>query len=210
MSRSNDRASREWALAWTPVKIGWLSGVSRPRTNVLSADQLALVQSLPGAADWKLRTNFPYGLHPSTKPEFRRTPLLLASAVNLGRFAAASQPLPRRSTRAAWRALRASCERLLLVTNSCGSQIVASLEGRDPSSAPLHLFSLGPVDWGCARLDQVRVRGSLDRIRTPRRSSSDVIVDGVGHMDYARSTEVRALAIQWVRSTLERAEVPVP
>ena len=47
--------------ARVPVRVGWLSGVSRPGTNALSPEQAAFVEALPAPDAWKLRTNFPYG-----------------------------------------------------------------------------------------------------------------------------------------------------
>ena len=114
-------------LPSTPVKIAWISGVSRPGTRDLSPDQLGFLESLPGDAAWKLRTNFPYG---PASGEFRSTTLLVASIVNLTHFLLASQPFRRPSRRCAWRDLRNSCELLLLVTNSCGAQMVQALERR--------------------------------------------------------------------------------
>lgn len=193
--------SAQATLNWTPVKIGWISGVSRPGTRALSPEQRGFVEALPGAPDWKLRTNFPYG---EPARAFRKTALPLASMVNLTHFLLASQPVRLPSRRRAWRALRESCDYLFLVTNSCGAQIVHALEaGAQPESA-LRVLSLGSVDWGAARLTRTRLRGSLDRVGIPGRGPAEIIVDGVGHLDYARSDEVRRLACEWVRSELQR------
>ena len=63
-----------------------------------------------------------------------------------------------------------------------------------------------------AGLDQTRVRGSLDRVRgrTPRGPRAETVIEGIGHMDYAISREVRALASEWIVRQLESAKVNVP
>lgn len=203
MSPEPGESARTAALPWTPVKIGWLSGVSRPGTNALSDEQRTFVEALPGPPEWKLRTNFPYGAPMNEGAErFRPTPLVLASLVNLARFTAASLPFRSPASLAHWRALRASCDQLLLVTGSCGSQIVTALERPVPATSPLRILSLGPVDWGCAGLNQTRVRGARDPVRTPVGRRRDTLVPGVGHMDYARSREVREIAARWVEQAL--------
>ena len=184
------------AYPWSPVKVGWLSGVSRPGTNALSPEQRAFVEALPGDICSKLTTNFPYG---DEATAFVPTPLVLASAVNLARFAAATTPWTRGSRAAAWRGVKASCERLLLVTGSCGSQIVASLERGCPAGARVSVLALGSVDWGLAGLDVQRVRGDRDMVARRRGE----IVVGVGHMDYTRSTRVLEIARLWVRERLQ-------
>ena len=68
-----------------PVRVGWLSGVSRIGTRALSPEQRALVRTLPAPSGAKLWTNFPYDLDADeTAPErgFRETSLFVASAVN--------------------------------------------------------------------------------------------------------------------------------
>ena len=194
-------------LPWTPVKIGWISGVSRPGTRALIPEQLDFVESLPGDPMWKLRTNFPYGgSSKEPKAESRRVPLAMAAAVNLTHFLLSSQPIRRPSRRRAWRDLRASCELLLLVTNSCGSQLVQALEGGAQPGSTLRTLSLGPVDWGADRLEErVTLRGSLDHVRVPGSKSTDITLGGLGHMDYARSAEVRVFAGEWVQRQLQRS-----
>ena len=189
-------------LPWTSVKIAWISGVSRPGTRALSPDQLGFIDSLPGDARWKLRTNFPYGL---AAEEFRRTTLPVASVVNLTHFVLASQPLRKPWRRRAWRDLRGSCELLLLVTNSCGAQMVQALERESEPKSRLSILSLGSVDWGASRLNRVTVRGSLDRVGVPGMRRADITIDGIGHMDYARSERVRTLACDWASGELRRA-----
>ena len=199
--------SRGGALPWTPVKIGWISGVSRLGARALIPEQLEFVKSLPGDPDWKLGTNFPYGGPPDAPDEeLRPVPIAMAAAVNLTHFFLASQPIRRPSRRRAWRDLRASCDLLLLVTNSCGSQLVQALERGPQSGATLRVFSLGSVDWGASRLEQrVKLRGSLDHVGVPGSKRDDVTVEGLGHMDYARSDEVRGIVGEWVLGELQRA-----
>ncbi len=194
------------SLPWTPVKIGWISGVSRPGTRALSPEQRGFVASLPGHASWKLTTNFPYGGSVDQPAEaFKKTALPFASAVNLTHFLLASQPFRRPSRRRAWHELRSSCELLLLVTNSCGAQIVQALERGNQPASELRVLSMGSVDWGASRLKRRRLRGSLDRVGIPGRGPADITVSGVGHLDYARSEKVRAIARDWVAEELERA-----
>ena len=206
--------SAAWEIPWTPVKIGWLSGVSRPRTRALSPLQEAFVRGLPGDEAWKLTTNFPYGRRRKPEAPYRETPIVFASGVNALRFLAASQPIRRPSRQAAWEALRQSCDRLLLVTCSSGSQIAHSLESRYAGPGPsvgaspgatLSILSLGAVDWGLHGLDRVSVRGASDRVRVPFQGPADHIIPGVGHMDYARSGAVQAVAAEWVRAHLRNA-----
>lgn len=206
MNVTEPAAARDRKLAWSPVKIGWLSGSSRPRSNALSPEQQAFVESLPGRSDWKLRTNFPYLPQTST---YRATALPIASVINVARFAAASLPLRRARTVRAWRTLRESCDLLLLITNSCGSQIASALERHAPGTTPLRVLSLGPVDWGAKGLEQTRLRGSRDPVRTPVAPRSqwaqraEFVIPGLGHMDYASSPQVAEFAREWTLRELD-------
>lgn len=184
-------------LPWTPVKVGWLSGVSRPGTCALSPEQRAFVAGLRAPEEWKLRTNFPYG---GRAEAFRRTPLPFAMAVNLIRFLGASQPLRRPRSRRAWAALKHSCDRLLLVTSSCGSQMVAALERAAPEGAAVALFTLGAVDLGARALDVERAVGGDDGIARPRKGAR--VLPGVGHMGYARSAAALEEVNRWLDERL--------
>ncbi len=206
------------------IRVGWLSGVSRPGSRALSPEQRALVTALPVATECKLWTNFPYDLLSEggrarlgeSPPEaagdesserardgYAETHLIAASLVNAARFLAASQPLRRPSRVAAWRALKSSCERLLLVTGSCGSQIVRSLERAAPEGAAVELLSFGPVDlpFGAAStgLRQTRLVGDRDWLS----GRPDARLRGVGHMDYLRSQAALEAAIRWVRERID-------
>lgn len=187
-------------LAWTPVKVGWLSGVSRPGTSALSQQQRAFVEGLRVPPEWKLWTNFPYGASEGVP---RPVPLAIASAVNAARFLGASLPLRRASSRRHWAAVKGSCDRLLLITASCGSQIVAALERSSEGGAQVEALGLGAVDWGASGLDLERVIGSEDRLArlfTGGRQRSEL--DGVGHMDYARSSAALDEANRWIAARL--------
>ncbi len=187
-------------LVWTPVKVAWLSGVSRPGTSALSPEQLAFVEGLRVPAEWKLWSNFPYG---EPGPTFRPVPLIVASAVNALRFLGSSLPLRRPSSRRHWAAVKGSCDRLLLITSSCGSQIGAALEGSSEGGAKVEALGLGAVDWGAGGLDLERVVGREDRLArlfTGRRRRSELV--GVGHMDYAGSSAALEEANRWLVARL--------
>lgn len=188
---------------WTPVKVGWISGVSRPRSRALSDEQRQFIEWLPVPDAWKLRTNFPYG---AAAESYRPTSLLLASTVNAARFALAVQPQRRRSRVRHWQALKASCDELLLVASSCGSQIAAGLEAAAPHGARLDLLVFGGVDLGARRRTNLRVRGDRDRVARIFSGRSDVVLAGVGHMDYATSPDALEVAEAWIEQRLGKGQ----
>lgn len=193
-------------LPWTPVKIAWISGVSRVGSRGLSTAQLAFMDSIPGPAQWKLRSNFPYSSEPAAAP-LEPVPLLWASTVNAARFLAASQPMRRRARLEAWSALKASCDVLLLVSLSCGSQIAWAMERRRPSGARVKMLSLGPVDFGCGPMNRRVFVGDRDRIsRSPNLRTAERL-PGVGHLDYASSKAAHLAVSRWLEHELEVVQV---
>ncbi len=195
------------SLPWTPVKVAWISGVSDVGRHALSDRQRAFVDALPAPRRWKLHTNFPYAPGGSDTALFRARHLLWASTINAARFVAACQPLHRRARLDAWAELKASCDTLLLISLSCGSQIAWSMERCRPDGAEVSMLSLGPVDFGCGYIPRRVVVGAEDRV-SPCPGRGDAIrLPGVGHLDYAASGLALDEASQWVEDQLERVQV---
>jgi hypothetical protein len=166
---------------FTTRKIAFLSGLSDPSSCALSDVQTRFLASLAADAHEKIAANFPYV--PCTRP-WSRTPLWLASWRNLQQFRGAARPRYRDAARRHWRALADSCEELVVITLSCGLEILNHCVDADDARRAITVIALGPVARTTPPLDCTLVRGERDPIARWFFPKSDVVLRGVGHMNY--------------------------
>ncbi|HEX7833455.1 MAG TPA: hypothetical protein VF787_27640 [Thermoanaerobaculia bacterium] len=180
----------------TPLKIAILSGLSDPSTCALSDMQRDFLQRLDAPHSAKVFRNFPYV--DSATP--RRNPgLLIASWRNTQQFLNASNAKTIEHARRHWRALRDSTDALLIITLSCGLEILRHCVGKNEGA--VHVLALGPVARALPALPCTLVRGSRDPIS--RVFFNDALVlPNLGHLDYFTSTAVLEIANELCSSIL--------
>lgn len=182
------------AHVWTPRKVVFCSGASDPKSCALSPAQWDFLHKLPVADDEKVLANFPWlAEFESPRPP---PPLWSASWHNASQFWQASRSRFRTHAVRHWNSLVRSCDELLIVTLSCGLEIVnGCLASEAAASAPcenesarragrLFVLALGPVAWERPRVPHRLIAGSRDIISYPFFRSPDLRLTGVGHLDY--------------------------
>lgn len=95
-----------------------------------------------------------------------------------------------------------STSRLLLITGSCGLQLVHSWTGLAAYADQVEILALGPVALtrGCVRT--TLVQGSKDYISRLWFRRPDYTVPGVGHMEYWSNRDVKEIAAEWLRDRI--------
>lgn len=170
----------------TPVKVVLLSGLSDPATCALTRPQRDFLAALSVPEEWKLYWNFPY----LPSPEWRGVPLWLASLRNARLFLTLSRRPCRAAVRRHWLALVESTERLVVVTLSCGLEIVRQCLGPTPAPRPLDVVALGPVAWTTPPVSCTLIQGTRDYLSKLFFRKATIVVPAVGHMDYLHSPQV--------------------
>ena len=175
----------------------WLTGQSSFRHSRLSPEQDAVLDGVERLGYATVRCGFPWNAAALREP-YRREPILPASARNAAQFAAARLGTGhgQEVARHLQPVVDAASRRLLLICGSAGAELLtAALPHLRLDARPVLAVALGPVGRLPGPGDGVRVhvvRGAGDRLsRWGCSDRSHAVVPG-GHLDYARSTAVRA------------------
>lgn len=179
---------------FNPVKVLLVSGLSDPTTCALTDPQRRFLAAVGVPEEWKVYWNFPY------LPSDRRRqtpPLWLASVRNGRQFLAASTAGYRAAATRHWRAAADSAARLLVVTNSCGLEIVNRCCEPDDAGR-VSVLALGPVASGPPRLPTTLVQGTADYVSRLFVRRPHVRLPGLGHMEYVQHPRVLQLANEGV------------
>jgi len=184
----------------TRTRLLWLSGRSDPSSVALSPAQRSLLQ---GCQDTYpdldvVPCNFPYRGDSS----WRGVPLPLAALRNGAQFLAAAWPAQRRQAEVVWRTVCSDARRVLVLTGSCGAELLRTVEGATPPDVAVSALALGPVAWRAPQSLSLAVVGDRDRIAAAfvRRWRVPYLTEvaGVGHMDYLETAEVRRIVVRWI------------
>jgi hypothetical protein len=184
-----------------PLKIAIVSGLSDPASCALSELQRAFLDRLDAPRDAIVDRNFPFvdAVAPRRAP-----PLWLASLRNLNQFLGASRPSYAAHARRHWRALRDSADALVIITLSCGLEILRHCVEPEDARRAIHVLALGPVARALPDLPCTLVQGTRDPIS--HLFFRDAIrIPNVGHLDYFRSNTVLTIANQILCSNTSRS-----
>ncbi len=179
-------------------RVALLTGQSDPRNTVLSPTQLAFLARVTPAGYDAFAHAFPF--HASTEcAPYRRPHIVAASLHNARQFAAAALDARFRALLEArlGALVGATSERLVLVTGSCGLQLLnAAWPSLEAGESRVRAVALGPACLGTLTMPSsclTAIRGRRDGwSRLLYRGAIDHEVDG-GHLDYWTSTEVIGL-----------------
>lgn len=172
-------------------KVVLLSGLSDPASTALSRSQQAFLDRLDLPAANRVDANFPY--LPADRREQRAVPIVVASWRNFRQFREAARPPYRDRATMHWDALARSCDGLLVITLSCGLEILNACLQAGHRPRAIDVVALGPVAWGRPPVSHLLVRGERDRIANPWFRECDLRLPGVGHLDYLQSPAVLEL-----------------
>jgi hypothetical protein len=183
-----------------------LHGLSDPSSCALTDGQLQFLARLDADEHEKLAANFPYV--PCARPA-SRPPLWLASWRNTRQFLEAPRPRYRDAARRHWRALADSCDELLVITLSCGLEILNQCIDAGDEQRAISVIALGPVARKAPPLDCTLVRGEGDRIAQWFFPESDIVLRGAGHMDYLRHPATLHLVNERLCGNTSKSSAPV-
>jgi hypothetical protein len=173
--------------ASTAMKVVLLSGLSDPRTCALTESQTEFLRWLPVDEEAKVYRNFPYVL--CTEPR-KQPPLWLASWRNTWQFLRASSGSYRDAARGHWRALADSAESLVVITLSCGLEIINQCLDDDDARRPIQILAVGPVAWHKPEVPCTLIQAKDDYISKCFFRRPDVVVSPGGHMNYLAKPDV--------------------
>ena len=182
----------------TPLKVVLLSGLSDPTSCALSQSQQQFLDRLSVPRDSKIYANFPY--LPPDRAEQASIPLPLAGWRNLSQFLRAGKSPYREHAVAHWNSLVGSCDGLLVITISCGLEILNACLSTGTRPAAMEVLALGPIAWNRPPVPHILVRGSRDYVINPLFRSVDIVLPRVGHLNYLNNPAVIELAEQRIQS----------
>lgn len=172
-------------------KIALMSGLSDPQSCGLTSTQRDFLTQLPVSPEELVLANFPY--HLENAAELKNVSLSLASLSNGWQFLLSRRNAYRISAQQHWKSLVDSCEELVLITISCGFEILHSclLSGEIPQK--ITVIALGPVALQRPTVAHVVVQGNRDWISRGVIRNADFLIDEVGHMNYLESEQILEL-----------------
>ncbi|MEI8384161.1 MAG: hypothetical protein WCJ09_28895 [Planctomycetota bacterium] len=166
----------------TDVKVVLWSGLSDPTDCALSRTQLRFLDQLAVPDESKIYANFPY-IKP-VRSEQAAIPIVHASWRNLSQFLNARHSPYRDHAVKHWEALARSCRGLLVITISCGLEILNAALSSGVRPEVLEVLALGPVARRRPDASHLLVRGGRDYVLNPFFRDVDLVVPDIGHMDY--------------------------
>lgn len=173
---------------FTALKIAFITGLSDPTRCALSQKQRRFLSALDIPEADKIYYNFPY--LPAFGSGETSAPLWQASFANYRQFRMARQNQYLAAARRHLETFFASAETIIFLAGSCGLEILNHAIGRHPPEKPMHVFALGPVARRRPVFPHTLIQGQRDYISKLFFRDVDVIIPGVGHMDYLDNSAV--------------------
>jgi len=171
------------------ITVAFLTGQSDPRTSALSPAQRGFLDRSPVLPGQRLDLNFPY----RSAGSWSETNLLRAGFNNAGQYLASRRPSFAQQHRAGVREAFGPSGKILLLTGSCGLELLVNLRLPEEFMQRLHVFAYGPVSRSlprCASLETVQ--GSRDAISRWWHPQVDHVIS-CGHMNYLDAEETMTL-----------------
>lgn len=195
----------------TKFKIVVVSGLSNPLSCELTPAQASLIALPELPSESVVTRNFPFCdqidaddsiLSSYARKKPHQASLIRASYSNGLQFIRTWSAEYHRNAIPHWNALLHSVDHLLVISGSCGIQLLTSCKQLQGTFNKVHLLALGPVGLLRPTFPTVLLQGNRDWLSRAFFRSPDTIVHGVGHMDYWEHPQVREIAIQWLRDKI--------
>lgn len=204
--------ARPYALA--DCRVALITGLSNRRCCCLHPQLQNFLQRLEVAEECKLYQNFPFAKCLKAAPVETSEPrdhcgevplwaACWANAQQYGRVFRSQNFLADAAPH--WDGLRLATRKLLVVTGSCGLDLVRRLEfSLDLARRPftLRVLALGPVAKPPAWEGVTVVQGSRDWITRMIYGQGEIVVPDVGHMDYWINANVQEIAQRWLADNI--------
>ena len=144
----------------------------------------------------KIFRNFPY-ISDSEKGT-NEPPILIACWNNFLQFAFASRPRYRRAVRQHWSVFSRSAREFVIITFSCGLEIINQCLTAEQPWEKMHIFALGPVAWHIPPVPHTIIQGTHDYYSGWFFRNPHVTLANTGHMDYLKNDRVPQLINQYL------------
>ena len=186
---------------WKPVRIAIVTGLSNPESCCLSEDQRSLLNAVSDGQNSAILWNFPFIPDSVPRTDVR---LLQASVANGLQFLRCGTSRYQQLATPHWKALAEATGCLLIVTGSCGIQLLSCWSGvqKQAHAGRIRALALGPVGSGQPEFPVTVVQGSHDWISRIWFRNPDHVVNGVGHLDYWKNTQSREIVLRWLRDSI--------
>jgi hypothetical protein len=171
------------------LQIAFLTGQSNPACWALSPVQAAFLAQLQRGNRQLHGCNFPY--QPES-PSHEPVPLLKASVHNSAQYLLSRRPSFSERYQAAVLALLSRHPHTVLLTGSCGLELLNNLRLPPAWLSRVSVFAFGPVARHSPDCRHVLVQGRLDGISRLFFNTVHHLVE-CGHMDYLQQEAVLAL-----------------
>lgn len=198
-----------------PSRVVLITGLSNPACCCLHPQLRSFLDSLSFPAEQKVSKNFPFtecltatSMESSgwNQPKCGDVSIIRASLSNAYQFTFTygSREFARQAV-LHWRQLRQLSGRLLVITGSCGLDLVERLEeqtgwGGHPieNGRTLRVLALGPVARKSRLPVVTAIQGQRDWISKVFYRQAKTSIAKVGHMDYWTSDRIKEMANQWL------------
>ncbi len=186
---------------WKPVRMAIVTGLSNPNSCSLSEDQRSLLTAVSDDENSAVLWNFPF--IPDSVPRTEMS-LVQASMANGLQFLRSRTTGYQQLATPHWDALAEATGCLLIVTGSCGIQLLSCWPGAMQRAAAgrIRALALGPVGSSHPDFPVTLVQGSQDWISRLWFRKSDHVVNSVNHLDYWKNTESREIVLRWLRDSI--------
>lgn len=173
-------------------KLVLLSGLSDPRSCRLSPIQEKFLLRTGLPQHELILANFPYVSPQSQTIGAAAHPISLSRASwnNAKQFLSAHKHPYRNAAIQHWQSLIESCGQLVVITLSCGLEILNCCLTSGEAPDRLSIIALGPVAWKRPEHPHLLVRGRRDLVSLPFFPKADVLLPQTGHMNYLESPKV--------------------
>ncbi|MCA9056895.1 MAG: hypothetical protein KDA85_00290 [Planctomycetaceae bacterium] len=171
-----------------PFRLLFMSGLSDPQCCALSDGQHQLLRSLNLFTNCQVASNFPWLAE--DRQQARHVPLWKASWHNSVQFLRASTPVRDQLVLQHWNAVVACTPAIVVITLSCGLQIVNHCLRYGAQPSQLHVIALGPVAWRRPSVSHTLITGGRDWISLPFFPRPDIVIPRLGHLDYVTHPSV--------------------
>lgn len=189
------------AYARLPLRVAVVTGLSNPASCELTQPQRDLIALPELPVDSVIGWNFPF-IPESPATQTSEPSLLKASLSNCLHFVRTYAAGYQRLATPHWEALLSATDRVIMVTGSCGLQLINTSDYLREHSFRIRILAFGPVANAQPRFSTTLLQGSRDYLSKLWFRKADITIPGVGHMDYWTHPKVREVATQWLRDKI--------
>ncbi|WP_158658169.1 hypothetical protein [Agarilytica rhodophyticola] len=179
------------------LQVAFITGKSNPKSWCLSPPQKKFINSLGLKKEEISLLNFPYCKSSET---FKPVNIVQASYENIKIFCFSQTKVYRQKYLSSVREFLDNTSYTLLISGSCGLELLSNLRLPKSYQNKIHIFAYGPVSIKMPPANSILVQGEKDWISRIFFKEVDFLVPG-GHMSYMDQEEVIDICRQYILKT---------